>query len=122
MNLKLIRKYVSARPFKPLVFHLENSDKQIVKHSEIIITEIVISARDDEGLPVIIAPEAVSAIHYAKDNARRARSRKKSRAEKITAHFEMLLSCFASHTSDCHSGRTFLVLAIPFKTRVGLKR
>lgn len=82
MKLELIRKYVSARPFKPLVFHLENGDKQIVKHPEIIITEIVIMAADDRGFPVIIAPEAVTSIHYAPEKVRRARSRKKARASR----------------------------------------
>ena len=81
MNLEVIRKYASARPFKPLVFHLEHGDKQIVKHPEIIITELVIIAVDDEGLPVIIAPEAVSAIRYAKAGVR-TRSRKRPRAAK----------------------------------------
>lgn len=65
MNLEMIRKYVNARPFKPLVFHLENGGQQIVKPPEIIITDVVIMAADDRGFPVIIAPEAVISIHYA---------------------------------------------------------
>lgn len=77
MNLEAIRKYVNARPFKPLVFHLENGDQQIVKQPEIIITEVVIMAADDKGFPVIIAPEAVASIHYAPDKPRRTRGRKK---------------------------------------------
>ncbi len=77
MNLEVIRKYVSARPFKPLVFHLENGEKQIVKYPEIIVTEVVIMAADDEGLPVIIAPEAISAIHYAPNKPSRPRGRRK---------------------------------------------
>jgi len=77
MNLEVIRKYVSARPFKPLVFHLENGEQQLVKHPEILVTEIVIIAVDDEGLPVIIAPEAISAIHYAPNKPSRPGGRRK---------------------------------------------
>ncbi len=78
MNLNVIRKYVSDRPFKPLVFHLGNGEKQLLRHPEIIVTEIVVIAVDDEGLPVIIAPEAISAIHYAQNRTRRVRGRKKT--------------------------------------------
>ncbi|MEK7727082.1 MAG: hypothetical protein AAB354_01650 [candidate division KSB1 bacterium] len=77
MNLEMIRKYVNARPFKPLVFHLENGDKQLVKHPEIIITEVVIMAADEKGFPVVIAPEAVTSIHYAPAKPHRTRARRK---------------------------------------------
>lgn len=77
MNVETIRKQVNTRPFKPLVFHLENGDRQIVKPPEIIVTEVVIMAADDKGFPVIIAPAAVTSIHDASDRPRRTRGRKK---------------------------------------------
>lgn len=73
MQLDVIRRFVNVRPFKPLVFHIDNGEKQVIKHPEIIVTADMIIAVDDEGLPVIIAPEAVSSIHRAKNTTRRAR-------------------------------------------------
>jgi hypothetical protein len=79
MNIDTIRKVLRERPFRPVVFHFENGEKQLIKHPEIIVTEINIVAVDDDGLLVFIKPEAVTAIHYARNNkARRARGRKRT--------------------------------------------
>ncbi len=77
MNVNEIRRLAQQRPFKPLLFQLDNGTKQLIKHPEIIITEVVIMAADDKGFPVIIAPEAVTSIHYAPAKAHRARIRRK---------------------------------------------
>ncbi len=79
MNLNVIRRFVNSQPFKPLVFHLDNGEKQLIKHPEIIVTEDMIIAVDDDGLPVILAPEAISSIHRTRSTARRRPRRTASR-------------------------------------------
>jgi hypothetical protein len=37
MDLEVIRKTLNDRPFRPIVFHLENGEKQVVKHPEIFL-------------------------------------------------------------------------------------
>lgn len=73
MSFDAIRRFVSARPFKPLVFHLDNGEKQIVNHPEIIVTGMMIVSVDDHGQLIDIAPEAVSAVRYALSTNRRMR-------------------------------------------------
>jgi len=81
MDIEVIRKTLNERPFKAIVFHLENGEKHVIRHPEIIVTEIYVLAVDDEGLPVFIKPEAITAIHYARNiKPRRARSRKRKTA------------------------------------------
>ena len=65
MNANEIRRIVNTRPFQPLLFHLDNGKKQLVNHPEILITEIMIISVDDDGLPIYIAPEAISVIKPA---------------------------------------------------------
>jgi hypothetical protein len=79
MDLEVIRRVLSDRPFKPIVFHLENGEKQLIKHPEIIVTEAMIVAVDDDGLPVFIKPEAISAIRHPRRTARRRNGRTSSR-------------------------------------------
>lgn len=78
MNVNEIRRLVQQRPFKPLVFHLDNGEKQIVNHPEIIVTEMMIVSVDDHGQLIYIAPEAVSAVRYARSTNRRMRGGRKS--------------------------------------------
>ncbi len=78
MNVNEIRKLAQHRPFKPLLFHLDNGAKQLINHPEIIVTEIMIVSVDDDGQLVYIAPEAVSAVSYAPTSNRRARRGSKS--------------------------------------------
>jgi len=66
MDLEVIRQTLNDRPFRPIVFHLENGEKQVIKHPEIIVTEINVIAVDDDGFPVFIKPDAITAIHYAR--------------------------------------------------------
>lgn len=70
MNIEVIRKVLGTRPFKAVVFHLENGEKQVITHPEIIVTDVMIMAADDDGLPVLIAPEAVSAIRRLRRTVR----------------------------------------------------
>jgi hypothetical protein len=79
MDINVIRKVLSDRPFKPIVFHLENGEKQLIKHPEIIVTDVMIVAVDDDGLPVFIKPEAVSAIRHPRRTTRRRNGRTSSR-------------------------------------------
>jgi hypothetical protein len=67
MDLEVIRKTLNERPFRPIVFHLDNGEKQVVKHPEILVSEINVIALDDDGRPVFIKPEAITAIHYARN-------------------------------------------------------
>ncbi len=79
MDVEVIRKKLNERPFKAIVFHLENGEKQIIRHPEIIVTDVMVMAADDDGLPVLITPEAITAIHYARNlKPRYARSRKRT--------------------------------------------
>ncbi len=73
MNVNEIRRLVQQRPFKPIIFHLDNGEKQLVNHPETIVTEIMIVSVDDNGQLIYIAPEAVSAVRYAPNPRRRAR-------------------------------------------------
>ncbi|MGH7454122.1 MAG: hypothetical protein ACRENG_22405 [bacterium] len=64
MNVEEIRKVVRRRPFKPFVFHLENGEKNVVKHPEIAIGNELIMTVDENGKSVLIAPEAVTSIEF----------------------------------------------------------
>lgn len=71
MNFNEIRRIVGARPFEPLVFHLDNGETQRINHPEIIVTDVMVIAVDDIGKPVYIAPEAITAIRHAPKASRR---------------------------------------------------
>lgn len=81
-NVNEIRRLVRQRPCKPLVFHLDNGEKQIVNHPEIIVTKMMIVSVDDHGQLIYIAPEAVSAVRYATIPSRRPRGGRKSTRSK----------------------------------------
>lgn len=78
MPLDAIRRFVNARPFKLLVFHCDNGEKQLVNYPEIIVTEMMIVSVDDHGQLIYIAPEAVSAVRYAGSTNHRMRGGRKS--------------------------------------------
>jgi len=77
MNVNEIRRLVQQRPFKPLLFQLDNGAKQLVNHPETIVTDIMIVSVDDNGQLIYIAPEAVSAVSYASTSNRGARRGRK---------------------------------------------
>lgn len=79
MDLEVIRRTLNERTFRPIVFHLDNGEKQVVKHPEILVSEINVITLDDDGRPVFIKPEAITAIHYARKATppRSPRSRKR---------------------------------------------
>jgi hypothetical protein len=64
MQVSEIRKQLSVRPFKPIEIHLDNGETYVITHPEVIVTDIIIVAVDDNGEVVYIAPEAISAIKY----------------------------------------------------------
>ncbi len=64
MNVEEIRQAVRQQPFKPFVFHLDNGQKHIIRHPEIIVSNQLIMTIDDNAKAVLIAPEAVSAIEF----------------------------------------------------------
>ncbi len=64
MQVEEIKKTISARPFKAFEFHLDNGDILLVTHPEIIITETLIVAVDQDGKVMLIAPEAISSIKF----------------------------------------------------------
>jgi hypothetical protein len=59
MEVEEIRKTTKA-----FEFHLDNGDVHLITHPEIIITNAIIAAVDQDGKMVLIAPEAVSSIKY----------------------------------------------------------
>lgn len=73
MHVNEIRRLVQQRPFKPLLFQLDNGEKQLVNHPEIIVTEMMIVSVDNKGQLIYIAPEAVSTVRYAPASKRTAR-------------------------------------------------
>ncbi|MFQ6116244.1 MAG: hypothetical protein ACE5NG_19475 [bacterium] len=70
MEVSEIRKQFEIRPFKPLEIHLDNGDKYVVTHPEIIITDSIVVAVDEDGEAIYIAPEAISAIKLAEDKSK----------------------------------------------------
>jgi len=78
MELEEIRKHVIRRPFRSFIFHLDNGTTHLITHPEIIITEKVVVAVDNDGDAVYLAPEAISAITYYKGRtpAKRTRTRR----------------------------------------------
>lgn len=81
-NVNEIRRLVRQRPCKPLVFHLDNGEKQSINHPGAIITEMMIVSVDDDGQLIYIDPEAVSAVRYATIPSRRPRGGRKSTRSK----------------------------------------
>ena len=69
MQASEIRKQFAVRPFKPIEIHLDNGEVYSITHPEVIVTDVILVAVDKHGEVVCIAPEAVSAVKYAK-NAR----------------------------------------------------
>lgn len=82
MNLEEIRKHVTRRPFKPFIIHMDNGKTHLIPHPEIIVTESVVVAVDDDGDAVYLAPEAISAITYMKASARPKRTATKRKQTK----------------------------------------
>ncbi|NUO81996.1 hypothetical protein HUU05_18130 [candidate division KSB1 bacterium] len=66
MEVNEIRKLASRRPFRPIIFHLDNGSGQLISHPEIIITESIVVAVDEEGEAVYITPEAITSNTYQK--------------------------------------------------------
>jgi len=67
MELEQIRKHTTVRPFKPFIIHMDSGKTHIITHPEIIITETIVVAVDDDGDAVYLAPEAISAISRYKN-------------------------------------------------------
>jgi len=64
MNIEVIREAARQRPFRAFMLYLDNGKMHTVRHPEIIVTNILIMTIDDEGKPVLIAPEAVTSLEY----------------------------------------------------------
>jgi len=64
MRIEAIREVAQQRPFKSFMLYLDNGRMHTIKHPEIIVTNLLIMTTDDEGKPVLIAPEAVTSIEY----------------------------------------------------------
>ena len=66
MDVNEIRKQLRIRPFKPLEIHLDNGDRYLVTHPEVVVTDSIVVAVDEQGEAIYMAPEAISAIKLAK--------------------------------------------------------
>jgi hypothetical protein len=64
MKISQIRELVNARPFKPIIFHLDNGKKQLIKNPQFIVTKAMVAAVDDKGLPVFMTPESIVDIRH----------------------------------------------------------
>jgi hypothetical protein len=82
MELDEIRRHVLVRPFKSFIIHLDNGQRHIITHPEIIITEKIVVAVDRDGDAVYLAPEAISAITYTKTSTRPKRTATKRKRPK----------------------------------------
>ena len=67
MGLEEIRKHSRVRPFRPFIIHMDDGKTHIITHPEIIITETIVVAVDEDGDAVYLAPEAISAISHYKN-------------------------------------------------------
>ncbi|NIR51098.1 hypothetical protein GWO43_21050 [candidate division KSB1 bacterium] len=65
MEVEEIRKLMTVRPFKPIEVHLDNGETFVINHPEVIVHRVLITAVDNKGELVYIAPEAISAIKPA---------------------------------------------------------
>jgi hypothetical protein len=59
MKINQIRELVYARPFKPIVFHLDDGKKQLIKDPQFIVTKFMVAAVDNKGVPVLMTPESI---------------------------------------------------------------
>jgi len=59
MKISQIRELVHARPFQPIVFHLDDGKKQLIKDPQFIVTKAMVAALDNKGLPVFMTPESI---------------------------------------------------------------
>lgn len=64
MNVQEIRQVVRQRPFKQFSFHLDNGQKYLIRHPEIIVGNELIVTLDEYGKTIMIAPEAVTSIEF----------------------------------------------------------
>jgi len=73
MDVDEIRKFVRVRPFIPLEVHLDNGERYVVAHPQIILTDVVMVALDEKGETLYIAPEAISSIKHIRKGVLRRR-------------------------------------------------
>jgi hypothetical protein len=71
MDLEVIRKTLNERPFRPIVFHLDNGQKQLITDPQFLVTETVVVAVDRKGLPVLMTPESIISIDHQRNPVRR---------------------------------------------------
>jgi hypothetical protein len=77
MEVEEIRKHAVRRPFRPFIIHMDNGKTHLIMHPEVIITEKVVVAVDEDGDAVYLAPEAISAITYYNERTVTKRARTK---------------------------------------------
>jgi hypothetical protein len=75
MDIEEIRKHLLRRPFRPILIHMDNGRTHLITHPEIIVTEMVVVAVDEDGDAVYLAPEAISKITYPKKRTATRRAR-----------------------------------------------
>ncbi len=66
MEVTEIRKLVSTRPFRPLIFHLKDGGSRLISHPTLIVTNNIVVAVDERNEAVYVTPEAISSISYQK--------------------------------------------------------
>jgi len=71
MKISEIRKLLSARPFKPIVFRLGNGEKQLITDPQFLVTATKIIVVDRKGLPVFLTPKSIISIEPQHKSIRR---------------------------------------------------
>lgn len=64
MEVVEIKKIVSIRPFEPFEFHLDDGAVHLITHPEIIVTDSIIAALDQDEKVVLITPESIQSINF----------------------------------------------------------
>ena len=75
MKAKELRELISKRPFRPIIFHLEDGGNRLISRPTLVITNYIVVAIDEKGEAVYMTPEAISSITYQKRSKLSARGR-----------------------------------------------
>lgn len=71
MDIEIIRKKLNERPFKPIVFRLDNGEKQLITDPQFLFTATKLIVVDKKGLPVFLTPKSIISIEPQRKAVRR---------------------------------------------------
>jgi hypothetical protein len=79
MKISEIRKLLSTRPFRPIVFHLDGGEKQLIADPQFLVTATKVIVVDKKGLPVFLTPKSIISSEPQRKPVRRRSTRITSR-------------------------------------------